>query len=224
MEPSQHLLRGARVALLAAPLFCYPAFAQEGLAKGDYDFTVFIPYLDSVDEDFVGGTRVHVDSDVGLGFGFDYFMTDNTTVGGTFTYSQPDVDVSLHVQNPPPGGSFSLLRGEMEAMGFMGNITHQFGKGKLRPYAFGQLGWIYVDTNIADGPPSTGGCWWDPWWGYTCTVYQDTKTSTEFSYGFGVGVRMNLGRTMFLDLGWIEQWTDWPQAVSPDNYSTYRVG
>jgi opacity protein-like surface antigen len=220
MEPSQHLRRAVRVALLAAPLFCLPAFAQEGLVKGDSDFTVFIPYLSSVSGDYQGGTRVDIDSDVGLGFGFDYFMTDNTTVGGTFTYAQPDYEVSLHRE----AGSVNLLRGEMEAMTFMGNVMHQFGGGKVRPYAFGQLGWVYVDSNIADGPPTTGGCWWDPWWGYTCTVFQDTKTSTEFTYGFGVGLRMNLGRTMFLDIALIESWTDWQYAVSPDNYTTTRIG
>jgi opacity protein-like surface antigen len=220
MDPSRHFRRGAWLALLAAPVVCYQANAQEGIGKGDYDFTVFIPYLDSTSGDFQGGTRVNIDDTWGIGFGFDYFMSDSTSVGGTFTYAEPDYDVSLAREN----NTFNLLRGEMETMTFMGNVMHQFGDGKVRPYAFGQLGWVYVDSNIADGPPTTGGCWWDPWWGYTCTVFQDTKTSTEFAYGFGVGLRFNVSQGMFIDFNVANTWVDWEKAVSPDNTLTYRIG
>ena len=220
MESSLHARRAAWLALLAAPLFCHSASAQDGVRKGDSDWTIFVPFLDAGTNNFEGGTSIKLDDSWGIGFGFDYFLSDSLSVGGTFTYSEPDYEVNLHRQF----GTFNLLKGEMEQWGFMGNITYQFGDGKLRPYVMGQAGWQYVDSNIADGPPTTGGCWWDPWWGYTCTVWQDTKTETDFAYGVGVGLRVSLSPGLFLDVGAVENWVDWGHSSGSSDYLVYKIG
>ena len=55
----------------------------------------------------------------------------------------------------------------------------------------------YFDSNVADGPPSTG-CYWHPWWGYICNSYYSTFTETQFSYGVGGGLRYEFVGGMFL--------------------------
>jgi len=51
----------------------------------------------------------------------------------------------------------------------------------------------------SSGPPGFG-CWWDPWLGYICTPCQSTRTSNEFSYQAGVGLRWDVSTAMSLRL------------------------
>ena len=76
---------------------------------------------------------------------------------------------------------------------FNGRIkgTFHFTDGPLTPYVEAGFGWTYIDSNVADGPPITG-CWWHPWWGYVCSNYYSTFSSTEFSYGGALGLRYQL--------------------------------
>jgi opacity protein-like surface antigen len=67
-----------------------------------------------------------------------------------------------------------------------------FTDGPFTPYVQAGIGWTNIDSNVADGPPTTG-CWWDPWWGYVCRSSYSTYDDTNFSYGAGVGLRYEFG-------------------------------
>jgi hypothetical protein len=54
-----------------------------------------------------------------------------------------------------------------------------------------------LDSNIADGLPTTG-CWWDYWWGYVCRSYWSTYSDTSFSYGGGLGIRWDINGALFM--------------------------
>jgi hypothetical protein len=71
--------------------------------------------------------------------------------------------------------------------------------GPLVPYAQLGFGWTWLDANVSRGPPVTG-CWWHPWWGYICENYDQTYSSTEFSYGGSLGLRYELQGGSFLNL------------------------
>jgi opacity protein-like surface antigen len=77
------------------------------------------------------------------------------------------------------------------------NGTWNMIDGPLTPYLQAGLGWTYVDSNVTDGPPTTG-CWWDPWWGYVCRNFYSTYDDTRFSYGAGAGLRWEFRSGMFL--------------------------
>jgi opacity protein-like surface antigen len=68
-----------------------------------------------------------------------------------------------------------------------------------------------VDTNIATEPPQTG-CWWDPWWGYVCTTFQDTKTIDGFTYEVGLGARYDFNESFSLSGSYRKTWHDWDHA------------
>jgi hypothetical protein len=77
-------------------------------------------------------------------------------------------------------------------------------------------GWAWIDTNIATGPPQTG-CWWDPWWGYICTTFQNTKSLDGFSYGLGVGARYDINDQFAVKAAYRMQWVDLSNASgTPD--------
>ena len=79
----------------------------------------------------------------------------------------------------------------------------------------GGIGWTFVDSNIPSGPPE-GVCWWDPWYGYVCTAYQNTYTKNYFSYNLGLGARWDVYPGFFLrgSVGW--QWMDLGKAGTTD--------
>jgi hypothetical protein len=73
--------------------------------------------------------------------------------------------------------------------------------GAFTPYLQAGIGWTYVDSNVADGPPVTG-CWWDPWWGYICSNFYSTYTETKFPGTSAPDCATNSNRGMFLRGGW----------------------
>jgi len=70
----------------------------------------------------------------------------------------------------------------------------------LTPYISGNFGVSFVDTGIKDG----GGydsCYYDPFYGYVCGVYETTKTSTDFTYGASIGLRYDFENKLFVKGG-----------------------
>ena len=57
-------------------------------------------------------------------------------------------------------------------------------------------GMTTLDSNIPDQPPLIG-CWWDPWWGFTCITEWSTFKTTEFSYNLGLGLRWDINNALF---------------------------
>jgi len=70
-------------------------------------------------------------------------------------------------------------------MSLVGNFN--LLEGGLTPYASASGGWMLLDTNIYAG--TSGGCWWDPWWGYVCSNFPTTYGISAFTGTVGVGVR-----------------------------------
>jgi opacity protein-like surface antigen len=85
------------------------------------------------------------------------------------------------------------------------NFVYHFMTEQFTPFVQAGLGWSYIDSNIADGPPGAI-CWWDPWWGYICEGYQDTYNDTRFSYNVAVGVRYELDNSMFFRASYQQNW------------------
>jgi opacity protein-like surface antigen len=71
---------------------------------------------------------------------------------------------------------------------------------RLTPYVNGALGWTLINTNIPADIYS--GCWWDPWYGYVCASDVATYGSDVFSYGIGVGARLEVSDSVFFRVGY----------------------
>ncbi len=98
----------------------------------------------------------------------------------------------------------------------MFDATWNVMNGPFTPYLSATAGWAWIDTNIAEGPPQTG-CWWDPWWGYVCANFQDTKSIDGLAYGFDVGARYDISDTFDVRASYLMRWVDLSHANgSPD--------
>ena len=56
--------------------------------------------------------------------------------------------------------------------------SYNFSEKEFTPFVTGGLGWTYIDTNIPTGLPENI-CWAYPWYGYYCTTYVPTETTTD---------------------------------------------
>jgi opacity protein-like surface antigen len=168
-----------------------------------------LQYLLSEDVDFEGGSTIEVDDDLGFEFGFGYNFNEHFLLSGELAWSNPDYDGQLVSADTP--GTVVGLSGEFDALTVSAAGTWHFFEGPVTPYVSARLGYTWIDTNIADGPPVTG-CWWDPWWGYICDTFVDTKDEEALSYGLGVGLRWDFGPDWFTRVSYEERWLDLDEA------------
>jgi opacity protein-like surface antigen len=59
---------------------------------------------------------------------------------------------------------------------------------------------------------------WDPWLGYICDYFVDTKDDEAFTYGVGLGVRWDFTPGWFARISYEERWFDVGEATSTPNF------
>ena len=206
--------------LLATLVLAPAAFAQSADRAGTWETRLDIVYNNSADWDFAGGTTAEIDSDTSFLIGFGYHLNDNLELGGNFTFGQ--TDYTADIVGDEPGEIFGV-RGEYESSSLLFDATWNFLPGAFSPFVSASAGWAWVDTNIATGPPQTG-CWWDPWWGYVCSTFQDTKSLDGFSYGFDVGARYDFSDTLAAHASYRMMWVDLDNADGTPDIDGFRLG
>jgi outer membrane protein assembly factor BamD len=173
----------------------------------------------STDVDFKGGTNASVDSGVGFMLGIAWHYSDRLQFGSTLSYDSRDYD--LEVAGDEPDESYTT-RGSLDTTSLMFDVAYDILTGPLTPYVSGGVGWNWVDTNIVDGPPTVG-CWWDPWYGYICTAYSNTKTINGFAYQAGLGLRWDFSDNFALDGGYKIRWVDFQNATGTPSFDGFEL-
>ena len=190
------------------------AMAQSADRENRWETTLGVGFNSSTTWDFKGGTTADLKSDEGFLLGFSYHYTDQLEFGGNFEFINQSYEANI-ASGTTPGLVFPV-KGGADTFRVMGNATYNFLPGKFTPFVTGALGWTWMDTNIATSPPQTG-CWWDPWWGYICTTYQNTKTINGFTYELGAGLRYDINDRFALKASYRMTWTDISNAQgTPD--------
>jgi opacity protein-like surface antigen len=195
--------------ILTGLVFAAPAAAQRA---GKSDFYFSPTFTNSQTQTFEGGSSVQTDTGLGLALGWDYNFDAHWAAGIEFNWGQ--IDYRATVQ-PGPGNTNapSRINGTIYTSGLRFNGTYNLASGPLTPFLTANAGWTYLDTGIPDGLPQNV-CWYYPWYGTYCSTVVPTKTTTKFSYGLGLGVRADIGRS-FVVRGIVSQ-----QYVDFSNYST----
>jgi opacity protein-like surface antigen len=181
-----------------------------------YEFTLQPRYVASKTIDFNGGTSIDTDADLGFGFGFGYNFTNKFAMH--LDWSWASANYKAKIRTTDIGGistGTTTASGTLDASTFALNMSYYFLEGPLTPFVMGGIGWTWVDSNIPSGLPQTG-CWWDPWYGYICTSYQDTYAKDYFSYSLGLGGRWDVTPGFFLRGSVIWQWMDVGDAGNTD--------
>lgn len=212
------------LALIACVALATPAVAQAMDREGSWETTFGILFQNSSDADFQGGTTAEFDSDTSFVFGLGYHYTDNLEFGGRLGIGKTDYNASIATDVNGDGGQdgFVDVRGDLEFTTLLLDATWNFMSGPFSPFVTGAIGWSWVDTNIATGPPQTG-CWWDPWWGYVCSSFQDTRTLDGFSYQLGAGARYDITDTVAVHGSYRIQWIDFDKAKGTPDFDGFQL-
>ncbi|HEU4484646.1 MAG TPA: outer membrane beta-barrel protein [Povalibacter sp.] len=206
---------------IAAALLLFSSAAMADRDTG-WDYGADVIYSFSQDIGFDGGSRANIDDDLGLALSFGYRFSSRFELLFTLDWNNSDYDLHVAPGDVAAGNGFNAT-GEIESWTPRVGVNFNLLEGPLTPYLTGAVGWSFIDTNIPDSPPQTA-CWWDPWWGYYCGTYQDTRNIDELVYDIGAGVRWDVGSTWSLRLGYERHWIDLGNATSTPGFDQVRFG
>lgn len=146
----------------------------------------------SNDVDGNNGSKLEIDSDYGWGFTLGYNVNPHILVNFDFSSTTPSYTATAI---DGEDGSSTQINHKMDLLESQFNVVYSLFASNFTPYVQAGVGWSYIDSKIASGPPSTG-CWWT-WWGYVCNSYQNTYHDDRFSYNVAVGFRYELDNSLF---------------------------
>ncbi|PCI52264.1 MAG: hypothetical protein COB45_13680 [Gammaproteobacteria bacterium] len=189
------------IALLA---LSYSVDSQAKYTKRDGKWEASFQLLNSLSTDFDGknGSGVEIDSDIGWGFTLGYNVNPHVLVNYQFSATTPDYDATLTKED---NNDSYHIRHNMDLYNSQFNVVYNLMTEQFTPFVQAGIGWTYLDSNIADGPPDYF-CWYDPWWGRQCIGDQNTFDDTRFSYNLAAGVRYELDNSMFFRASYQQNW------------------
>jgi hypothetical protein len=188
--------RAFLIVLAALAIIPATASAQMRDRAGRWEGTIQTRYTGSDTIGFQNGNSVDLGSGFGLGLGFAYNFTNKMSLGVDFSWGTSD-----NTYKAPGGGS---IKATGYTSGLYLNGVYNFIDGPITPYVNGFLGGTYFDTGVPDS--ASTGCYYYPWYGYVCGTVTTAKTSTNFTYGAGVGVRWDINDQFFIKGGVQQQW------------------
>jgi len=154
-----------------------------------------------------GDFKMEFDDAFFWGFGIGYNLNTHFTVRGEFTLGAPDYTAT-----------FNDLYGRGEAWLQVGkfNLDYNLIRGPLTPFVTAGLGYVYIDSGVPSGPTEYW-CWWDYWWGYSCSGYTPTHTEVWFAANAAAGIRWDINEQFYLKASFGANWmsadADWLTAV-----------
>jgi opacity protein-like surface antigen len=165
-------------------------------------------YQPTTDVDFDGGSTAEFNTSTSYLMGLSYALSRHFEIGANFTYDERDFEAALAGDEPD---EFFHARGDVETMGLVFDLSYYFLTGRIRPFVSTGAGWNFVDTNIPTAPPQVG-CWWNPWSGYSCEDFEETRNVDGFAYQAGAGVNVRVTPTFAMTGAYLMNWVDYPKA------------
>ena len=213
---SSWLGRFIAIAVLTLSTF---ASAQSAQRDRGWELGLDIVYQDATTFDFDGGSKLELDEDLGLSLIFAYRYNAHLEAQFAFDWNSVDYSGQLVLQD----------RTSRRASGDMDTFTPRFDvhfnllSKPITPYVMAGIGYAFINTDIPEGRPQTG-CWWDPWYGYICTDYQDTKDVEELTYQYGLGIRSDYSRTGSMRFAYERHYLDIGRTSSMPYVDQFKIG
>lgn len=145
-----------------------------------------------------GGSAIDLDSGIGFGAAISYNVTNRLAVGGELNWSEPDYTATLPFAAT---SGVATIDAELSATTILLKGVFYLSDSDFSPYLELGVGWTRIDSNIAQGPPTTE-CWWDLWWGYVCDDFFETYHDTRATYVTALGVRWDVNADTLVKVSW----------------------
>lgn len=149
-----------------------------------------------------GESSIAMKSDFGWGFTLGYNLNPHILFNFDFGSTTPSYAATLVDSDD---GSTYKINHKMDVLESQFNVVYNVFASQFTPYVQAGVGWSFVDSNIADGPPNSF-CWYDPWWGPVCEGFQNTYNDERFSYNVAVGFRYELDNSLFFRASYKQAW------------------
>jgi len=201
--------------LMGGLVFPSPVMAQAFSRARTMEFILPVIYSPSTTVGGQGGSSADLNSDLGLGFGFGYNVNNHFQLSGLFNWSTRSYNANIVSDD----GTTRRASGTLDTSTIAFNATYFLMSSNFTPYVSGGIGSVFVDSNIPSGQGSTA-CWYDPFYGYVCNSYAETKTYTSVSYTAGLGVRWEMSRQFALQGSYNKLWID---ANSTKEFDGWRL-
>lgn len=211
-----------RVATLALCAVAWLAFvpaqaaAQQQSFRGEkWQFNIPLNFTFSKQIDGQRGSSLDVNNDLSWGLGFGYHFNDRFLLGFQTTWMSASYDAKIPVDDDDDGteDGTTTVGGRLDTFSLLGVGQFNLMDKQFTPFLRGSLGYNYLDSNIASGPPQ-GSCWWDPWWlVWRCGAWQPTYTRSSFTFGGAAGLRKEFNRSFFIEASFNIMWVDWPEST-----------
>lgn len=176
-------------------------------------------YQPTTDVDFDGGSTVEFNSSTAFLVGLGYALSEHFEIGANLSYDDRDYEALL--AGDAANETFPV-RGTVETTGVMFDLSYYFLTGRIRPFVSTGAGWSFVDTNLPTAPPQVG-CWWNPWYGYICEGFQETKDVDGFAYQAGAGVNVRVNSTISVTGSYQMNWVDYPKADGTPTFDAIQL-
>ena len=186
---------------------------------GFWDFTVQTRYSAAMDFTGAGGSKLELEDDLGWGFGVGYNLNERLNIGGFISWRTIDYTATDVNQTDLTTTQYS---GWLDTGNFAASAIFNLLPKAFTPYVQGTVGWAMVDTNIPSG--LSGGCYWDPWWGYVCGTYSTTFGADGVAYSLGGGLSLQPLEIMFLRVGYDRMWIDIDGAADSADLIRFDAG
>ena len=199
-----------------------PIIAQqrsESESRG-WESSIGLLYQDGAEIGFDGGSFLKADDDVGVigAVGFNF----GSRLDLLFGFESTSVDYELTRQSATTPGLSRQIVGEYDSFTPFVKLNYNFVDRAFTPFISAGVGWSFIDTNIPTGDTFYG-CWWDPWWGYVCGGFTETKTVDAFAFQLGVGARWMFNDFYGLRLEYQKQWLDLSRAAGTPSFDQAKL-
>ena len=206
---------GALLAMLPAHAEWWDSSPQQ--RAGKWETSVGAYFTGSERAGGLNESSVDVDAGWGLNVSIGYHFTQHLALRFDGAWVRADYDALLDTED----NGLVEINHTLDMFNGQFNGVWNILEGPFTPYLQAGLGWTYLDSNVTDGPPTTG-CWWDPWWGYICSNFYSTYSDTNFSWNVGAGLRYEFRRDMVLRGGWEHTSIDGGSGADP-GFDAFRI-
>ena len=212
-------LRISSVLLSLSVLFGNDAYSQTAPERG---WEASIGFLQQGGEDigFNNGASLRTDDDIGVVFGVGYNF--NSKLDLIVGFESVTVGYDLVRQSATTPGVTQQIIGDYESFAPVVKLNYNFLNRSFTPFVTAGVGWSFIDTNIPTGDVFVD-CWFDPWYGYFCAPFAETKTTEALTYQAGIGARWKINEIYGLRFEYNKQWVDFDGSRGTPNFDQFKL-
>jgi len=216
---TKRIVKTMYVVGLALALLVSAGVADAQDREGRWEFTLGTFYQLGTTVDGEEESFIDTDNEFGFSLGGGYNFTDRFATTFGFQWAGVGYDATAMDEDGNPVD----ISGKYDSFTLSGNLVYYFLDGRFTPYVGAGIGWTWIDTNVPNGPPYEW-CWWDPWWGWVCSVGYPTETRSAFSYQATLGLRYEFDNDRtFMRFGYTSQWMDFDAASGTPRFDVFTL-